>query len=214
MKKFYVALSALAVCFASCKKEEKTDADDTVVKDTVAVEEPAPAQPMDSATVAKAWMAYATPGDMHKMLADEEGKWNCDMTFWMTPDGPPEKYTTGCEVKMILGGRYQQSTYSGDMMGMPFEGIATVAYNNTTNQFTSTWIDNMGTGMMILKGTYNGNTRTTTLEGTTMDPITKTEKQVREIYDIVDENTRKMQMFETPKGGEEYKTMEIIMTRK
>lgn len=214
MKKLCIALSAVAVCLASCKKEEKTVIDETVVNDTVAVEEPAPEQPMDSAAVQAAWMAHSTPGDMHKMMADEEGKWNCDMTFWMGPDAPPEKYTSGCEVKMILGGRYQKTVYSGDMGGMPFEGIGTLAFNNTTNEFTSTWIDNMGTGMMVLKGTYNGNTRTTTLTGTTIDPVTKNQRDVREIYDIVDEDTRKMQMFETPKGGEEYKMMEIVMTRK
>ena len=214
MKKLCITLSALAVCLASCKKEEKSSTEDGVVKDTIAVEEPAPQQPMDSVAMAQAWEAYMTPGDMHKMMADEEGRWNCDMTFWMTPDSPPEKHTSGCEIKMILGGRYQHSTYSGDMGGMPFEGVGTLAYNNTTNEFTSTWIDNMGTGMMVLTGTYNNSTRTTTLTGNMMDPVTKNEKKVRETYEAVDENTRKMQMFETPKGGEEYKMMEIVMTRK
>src|SRR5690606_4069409 len=154
----------------------------------------------DSAAMAQAWQAYMTPGDMHKMMADEEGKWNCDMTFWMGPDAPAEKQTAGCEVEMILGGRYQKSTYSGDMIGMPLEGIATLAYDNNTNEFTSTWIDNMGTGMMVLKGKYDSNTHTTTMNGSAVDPMTKQEKQVRETYEIVDENTRKMQMFETPKG--------------
>lgn len=214
MKKFYVMFSALAICLASCKKEEKMDNEDAVMTDTVKTEEPAPKMEMDSAAMAQAWQAYMTPGDMHKMLADEEGKWNCDMTFWMGPDAPAEKQTAGCEVEMILGGRYQKSTYSGDMMGMPFEGVSTVAYDNTTNEFTSTWIDNMGTGMMVLKGTYNGNTRTTTLTGSAVDPMTKQEKKIREIYEIVDDNTRKMQMFETPKGGSEYKSMELVMTRK
>ncbi|QEE50065.1 DUF1579 domain-containing protein [Flavobacterium alkalisoli] len=214
MKKIYVTLSAVALCLTSCKKEEKMDNGDAVMNDTVTTEEPAPKMAMDSAAMAQAWQAYMTPGDMHKLMTDEEGKWNCDMTFWMGPDAPAEKQTAGCEIEMILGGRYQKSTYSGDMMGMPFEGIATLAFDNASNEFTSTWIDNMGTGMMVLKGTYNGNTRTTTLEGSAVDPATKQPKKIREIYEIVDENTRKMQMFETPKGGSEYKSMELVMTRK
>ncbi|MUV02121.1 DUF1579 domain-containing protein [Flavobacterium rakeshii] len=214
MKKIFITLSAVALCFASCKKEEKMDSGEPIMKDSVPTEEPTPMVQMDSATIANAWNEYMTPGEAHKMMANEEGKWNCEMTFWMGPDMPGEKYTSGCEVKMILGGRYQQSTYSGEMMGMPFEGISTVAYDNATNEYVSTWIDNMGTGMMVMRGTFNGNTRTTTLNGTMVDPVTKTAKEVRELYDIVDENTRKMQMFETPKGGKKYKSMEIIMTRK
>lgn len=214
MKKIFITLSAVALCFTSCKKEEKMDSGEPMMNDTVATEEPAPMAEMDSATVANAWNEYMTPGEAHKMMANEEGKWNCEMTFWMGPDAPPQKETSSCEIKMILDGRYQQSTYTGDMMGMPFEGISTVAYDNATNEYVSTWIDNMGTGMMVMRGTFNGNTRTTTLNGTMVDPVTKTVKEVRELYDIVDENTRKMQMFETPKGGKKYKSMEIIMTRK
>ena len=214
MKKIFITLSAVAVCLASCKKEEKMDSGEPMMNDTVATEEPAPMAKMDSATVANAWKEYMTPGEAHKMMANEEGNWNCDMTFWMGPDAPPQKETLSCEIKMILDGRYQQSTYTGNMMGMPFEGISTVAYDNATNEYVSTWIDNMGTGMMVLRGTFNGNTRTTTLNGTMVDPVTKTVKEVRELYDIVDENTRKMQMFETPKGGKKYKSMEIILTRK
>lgn len=214
MKKIFITLSAVALCFASCKKEEKMDSGEPMMNDTVATEEPAPMVQMDSASMAKAWETYMTPSEPHKMMADEEGKWNNEMTFWMGPDMPGEKYTSGCEVKMILGGRYQQSTYSGEMMGMPFEGISTVAYNNATGEITSTWIDNMGTGLMVVNGKYDPNSKSTTMTGTTVNPATKQNIAVREVYTFVDENTRKMEMFETPEGGKEYQSMEIIMTRK
>lgn len=214
MKKIFITLSAVALCFASCKKEEKMDSGEPMMNDTVATEEPTPMVQMDSASMAKAWETYMTPSEPHKMMADEEGKWNNEMTFWMGPDMPGEKYTSGCEVKMILGGRYQQSTYSGEMMGMPFEGISTVAYNNATGEITSTWIDNMGTGLMVVNGKYDPNSKSTTMTGTTVNPATKQNIAVREVYTFVDENTRKMEMFETPEGGKEYQSMEIIMTRK
>ncbi|WP_417368747.1 DUF1579 domain-containing protein [Flavobacterium beibuense] len=214
MKKIFITLSAVALCFASCKKEEKMDSGEPMMNDTVPTEEPVPMVQMDSASMAKAWETYMTPSEPHKMMADEEGKWNNEMTFWMGPDMPGEKYTSGCEVKMILGGRYQQSTYSGEMMGMPFEGISTVAYNNATGEFTSTWIDNMGTGLMVVNGKYDPNSKSTTMTGTTVNPATKQNIAVREVYTFVDENTRKMEMFETPEGGKEYQSMEIIMTRK
>jgi hypothetical protein len=35
---------------------------------------------------------------------------------------------------------------------MPFEGISTLGYDNAKKTFFSTWIDNMGTGMMVMEG--------------------------------------------------------------
>lgn len=215
MKKIQViALSALTLCFASCKDETKTMTDTTVMTDTIVSEVPeTPEVPMDSIAVQKAWEAYMTPGEAHKAMAAEEGSWINEMTFWMAPGAEPHKATSTAEIKMIFGGRYQQTNYTGDMMGMPFEGMALVAYDNTTKEMTSTWIDNMGTGMMVLKGKYDDATKSSNLSGSMVDPVTGKEKQVREVYSFVDDNTRKMEMFEIPEGGEEFKTMEIVMTR-
>ncbi|HET8809956.1 MAG TPA: DUF1579 domain-containing protein [Flavobacteriaceae bacterium] len=222
MKKIFISLSVLALCFASCKEnntETKETTDKSVVADSLAAdslraEKEMPEEPMDSVAMQKAWEAYMTPSDVHKMLAEEVGSWTNEMTFWMVPNGEPTKATSTAEIKMILGGRYQQTNYQGDMMGMPFEGMATVAYDNSTKEIISTWIDNMGTGMLVLRGKYDGTGKTITTTGSMVDPITGKEIKVREVYTIVDDNTRKMEMFYTEKNGEEYKSMEIIMTRK
>ena len=71
-----------ALCFVSCKKEIKAETETTKVADGVKTEEPIVEEPLDSAAQMKAWTAYATPGNPHKMMADETGTWNCDMTFW------------------------------------------------------------------------------------------------------------------------------------
>ena len=42
------------------------------------------AQSQDDAAM-KAWMDYATPGPMQKMIAMADGNWKADMTFWMAP---------------------------------------------------------------------------------------------------------------------------------
>lgn len=214
-----LTLLALIVCFASCKKgaEMKTDTavvSDTIVSDSLAMEERVSEIPLDSAAVQKAWEAYMTPSDVHKMLAEETGSWTNEMTFWMGPDAEPQKAVSDAEIKMILGGRYQQIHYQGDMMGMPFEGIATVAYDNSAKEIISTWMDNMGTGMLVLRGKYDGSGNAITTAGSMVNPVTGKEIEVREVYTLVDENTRKMEMFNTEKNEEEYKSMEIIMTRK
>lgn len=163
----------------------------------------------------KAWEAYATPGDMHKELAKEVGTWTSESTMWMKPNDPnPMKSKGTAEIEMAYGGRYQIGKHKGEFMGMPFEGTSTVAYNNASKKFESTWVDNMGTGVMFMTGTYNPKTKTTTFTGICTDPITGKDKKYRETYTIVDDNTRKMEMFDTDPSGKEYKSMEMVIKRK
>ena len=216
MKKLFILFSAVSLCFISCKNENKEamETETTIVADTTATDEPEMMEePMDSVARQKAWEAYMTPGDAHKGMAADVGKWNDELTFWMGPDAPPEKATATEEIKMIMGGRYQVSSLKGEMMGMPFEGRSTLAYNNATNEYISTWIDNMGTGLSVMRGKYDEASKSTTMNGSMVDPMTGKEKQIRQVYTIVDDNTRKMEMFEASAGGKEMKTMEIIMKR-
>ena len=215
MKKTYLALSVLAVCLASCKGDVKVETT-TADTDTTAVvteEAPAPEVEMDSVAQMKAWQAYATPGDAHKMMAAEVGSWTNEMTFWHGPDEQPMKAISTSEVRMLLGGRYQEMLYKGDMMGMPFEGRSTLAFDNTTKEYTSTWIDNMGTGMMVMKGKMEPGAKSMELTGDMVDPVRGRAVKCREVYTIVDDNTRKMEMFDN-KSGKEFKSMEIVMKRK
>jgi hypothetical protein len=215
MKKIYISFALMALAITSCKKEVKVEeATVEVEKDTVVQQEPAPEQPMDSVAMQKAWEAYATPGDVHKMLAEETGKWDVTMTFWMEPGAEPQVDKATADVKMIMGGRYQEMTFTGKMMGMDWIGKSTVAYNNKSKEITSTFIDNSGTGMMVVKGPYDAEKKSFSLKGETVDPMTGQTVQFREVYTFVDDNTRRMDMFDTKNGKPEYKSLEIVMTRK
>lgn len=87
MKNLFITLLTLVLCFSSCKKEVKTEIETTKVADSVKTEDSIAEQPLDSAAQMKAWIAYATPENAHKMMADETGTWNCDMTFWEKEGG-------------------------------------------------------------------------------------------------------------------------------
>jgi len=217
MKKTILTLAALALMTASCKKAEPATTEPVTVTDSTAVKEETAeaAKPMDSAAMMKAWEAFATPGEAHKMLASENGNWNAEATMWMSPDDQkPQKSTMTASIKMILGGRYQESKYTGNMMGQPFEGISTVGYDNASKEIVSNWMDNMGTNIMQLRGKYDGTSKTMELKGQCMDPMTGKEKAIRETYTVVDANSRKMEMYDTDPSGKEFKSMEIVMTRK
>jgi Protein of unknown function (DUF1579) len=216
MKKVFLSMVVLAMCFTSCKKETRTETETdltTTKTDPLATKEGTPEAPMDSVAMQEAWKKYSTPGDGHKMMADEVGSWDCEMTFWMAPGAPPEKSASTADIKMVMGGRYQEATYKGTMMGKPFEGKSTMAYNNANNEITSTFIDNMSTGMMVGMGTYDEATKTVNLRGEMVNAMTGKKTPYREAYTIVDANTRTMEMFDT-KDGKEYKSMEITMKRK
>jgi hypothetical protein len=213
MKNFIISLAMLVFCLLSCKKETKAESENTKVTDSIKTKDTIAEAPLDSAAQMKAWAEYATPGTFHKMMADETGTWNCDMTFWMEPNAKPEKATSTATIKMILGGRYQEANYSGMMMGQPFEGKSTLAYNNASKEFTTTFIDNMGTGIMVATGKFDEKNKSMELKGDMVNPLNGKKTPYREIYTIVDANTRKMDMFDF-KNGEEYKSMEIVMKRK
>jgi hypothetical protein len=115
--------------------------------------------------------------------------------------------------EMILGGRYLQGTHKGTMMGMPFEGIGTNGYDNSKKIFVSSWVDNMGTGMIYMEGTWDAATNSVTLVGKTTDPLTKKDIPTREIWKFVDDNHQELEMY-FMENGKEFKGMEIKYVRK
>ncbi|HAN66129.1 MAG TPA: hypothetical protein DCQ34_07645 [Chitinophagaceae bacterium] len=161
----------------------------------------------------KKWMEYATPAGMQKMMASWDGNWDEEIKMWMAPGAPEQTMKASCTNRMILGGRYQESTHKGDFMGMPFEGIGTLGWDNAGKFFVNTWIDNFGTGMMISTGTWDEKTQTINLKGSMTDPMTGKPVQIRETLRIVNDDTQIMEQF-TMKDGQEFKNMEIKMTRR
>jgi hypothetical protein len=161
----------------------------------------------------KAWMDYMTPGNVHQMIAKSDGEWSFDMTMWMKPDAPPTNSTGTTVNKMILGGRYQESVHKSTMMGMPFEGHGLLAYDNAKKIFQSSWVDNMGTGIMNMEGPWDEATKSITFTGKMVDPMTGKDMGVKEIFKMVDDNHHVMEMYMT-NDGKEFTTMEIKFTRK
>ena len=160
----------------------------------------------------KAWMAFMTPGEEHKMLAKDDGQWNEEVTVFMDPSVPPMKSKSVCTNTMMLGGRYQRSIHKGDMMGMPFEGESTVGYDNGRKVWFSTWVDNMGTGIMYGEGVFDKSKNALVLTGKMTDPSTSKAVDYKEVMTFQDADHQKMEMYLMVEG-KEIKTMEILFTR-
>ena len=166
-------------------------------------------------------MELAKPGENHKLLADAAGTWDYKVKFWMSPDGPPMESTGTSVARIVMEGRYVITDHSGKMqmpgpdgamMDMPFKGMAVEGYDNAKKKYVSSWIDNMGTGIMNSEGTYDADSKTLTYVAEyEMMPGMKT--KVRQVLKLADKDHRTMEFFED-RGGKEVRTMEIGYTRR
>ncbi len=161
----------------------------------------------------KKWMDYMTPSDVHIMMAKWDGEWNEEIQFWMAPGATVQSMQAACVNKMVLGGRYQESKTTGSFMGMPFEGISTLGWDNARKVLVNTWVDNMGTGMIYMEGNWNDATKSAEFKGKSTDPMSGKSIDIRQVMKIVDDNTQVMEQY-TMQDGKEFKSMEIKFTRK
>jgi len=223
MKQFILTACIISAVLISCTSNEKKGDDTTVTTSsdtsstasTTSNMDETPAAPVDSATMMKNWQAYSTPSAPHAMMAKWNGTWKGKTIMWHAPGAPGDSSTATAVNKMIYGGRYQQSTHLGDMMGMKFEGQSIMGYDNVKKVFQSTWMDNMGTGIMMMEGPWDEATKTLTMTGKMIDPSSGTPKEItmRNVMKIIDDNNHLFEMYCNGPDGKEFKTMEIKLVR-
>lgn len=157
----------------------------------------------------------ATPGAPHAMLAKMAGEWTATVKFLTDPSQPWQEATGTSVVTTLMDGRYIQESNTSVMMGMPFSGMGVTGYDNVLGKYVSTWIDNMGTGIMTSTGTADASGKVISWSGVMSDPITGKAAKERMITTILDDNHHTFEMFSIPPGAKkEMKTMTIDYVRK
>jgi len=168
-------------------------------------------------------MELAKLNQNHKLLADLAGTWNYTVKMWMNPDpsAKPEVSNGTAVRKSMMDGRYFIMDVTGKMQmpgpdgkkkEMTFKGTGIEGYDNVKQKFVGTWIDNMGTGIMMAEGTYDPAAKTFTYTGE-YEAIPGMKQKIREVVKIVDKDHHTFEWYED-RGGQEAKTMEISYTRK
>jgi hypothetical protein len=164
--------------------------------------------------------AMAQPNENHKVLAAAVGTWNYKVKWWMSPDAPPMESTGVSVTKSVMDGRYfiseDNSKMSmpgpdGKMVESNFQGMATEGYDNAKKKYVASWIDNMGTGIMAMEGTYDPATKTLTYEGEEQ-PMPGLKMKMRQKTTALDSDHRRMEFFMI-QGDKEIKAMEITYSR-
>ncbi len=149
----------------------------------------------------KAWQNFMTPGPMHQWMAKHVGTWEAEISSWMGGPEPTKSKATDV-VNMAMNGLYQVADLSGTMMGMPFQGRGTLAYDNAKKQFLMTWIDNFGSGIIIMTGHYDAATKTLHFKGKQTDPVTGKDSNIRQEQKFMDDDNYVLTMYGDVEGKE------------
>jgi hypothetical protein len=186
---------------------------------------PATAQPggADMEKMMQQMMELSKLNENHKLLASLDGTWDCNVKMWMDGDTSkkPDVSKSTAVRKSIMDGRYVIMDVTGKME-MPgpdgkkkeitFKGQGTEGYDNVKKKFVGTWVDNMGTGIMMSEGDYDPATKSFTYTGE-IEAIPGMKQKIREVVKITDKDHMDFEWYED-RGGKEMKTMEINYTKK
>ena len=172
-------------------------------------EPPPPAPSMEE--MMRIYERLGTPGPEHARFQEAVGTWRTEMKMWMGPGEPTVSVGTS-KMEVIFGGRYLQEHYRCTFMEEPFEGLALLGYDNHKKKYVSVWLDNRSTGFMVMEGTYDEATKTTTSVAEYDDPVTGPAK-MRNVMREISKDKHVLEMYQTGSDGQEQQVMEIIYKR-
>lgn len=193
--KVLLALALLVVCTSVVAQEPKNDA-------------------ANQKAMMDAMMKAMMPGDAHKLLNNMVGTFDVKVTAWMMPGQPPMESNGTAVNSWIMGGRFVQQKFSGQFMGQPFEGVGYTGYDNVKKTYWSSWMDNMGTGIMNSTGSTTDGGKTWTFMTSMADPMTGKDAPVEERVTVVDHDHHNFEMWSPGPDGKMMKTMALAYSRK
>lgn len=170
------------------------------------------------------WVALAKPSDHHKALEPTVGSWETTMKMEM-PGMPPMVTKGTAERKWVLGGRFIEERFSGEMMGpdpkspmgfgkVKMEGIGLFGYDNHKNIYTGVWCADNGTQMLTMTGTMPPGSKTLTMYGLMDEPSMKmSDRYCKYVTKFVDADKFVFEVYDLA-AGDNYKVFDITYSRK
>jgi hypothetical protein len=132
----------------------------------------------------------------------------------MDPSQPPMTTLGKSSARMILGGRFLQSDYQGEMMGMPFHGVGIDGYDRIQKRFVSVWMDTMGTMIMTLQGELDDSGKVLTMETEYLDPMTRKRTRARTVTTIVSDDEHTFDYYAPGPDGKMFRAMAMVYSRR
>lgn len=169
---------------------------------------------MSEKEMMKAITEAATPGEEHARLDALVGEWTTTGKFWMGPGKEPEVSKGTGSSKWIMGKRFIKEDFTGKWMGQPFTGMGILGYDKVKKEYTSTWIDTMGTGVMSSSGHYDSGKNHLVMDTVFACPMSDGEKKGKAVTRIISKDEHVFEMYDIAPDGTELKMMEIVYKRK
>jgi hypothetical protein len=157
--------------------------------------------------------ALTVPSDPHELLAGTVGDWALTIRVWSAPNTEPQESAGTATGRWILGERFVQTTFEGEVMGREFEALKIEGYENATQEYVSTWRDNLGTYTTIFRGRCGTTCEVRTMTAEFHDPVSTKKLKIKGVTTLTDEEGGyTYESFVVTPDGQEFKNMELVAT--
>jgi hypothetical protein len=134
-------------------------------------------------------------------MAKHVGTWEGTLQQWMDPAAPPTTAKATTVTKLAMNGLYLLDDYSSNMMGQPMQGHSIIGFDKVKKKFVMSWVDNFGSGIVQMEGTYNEASKTLNIVGTQSNPGKGGSSSIRKEQKWIDDATYSITMYGTGHDG-------------
>jgi hypothetical protein len=154
------------------------------------------------------------PGEHHRHLQALAGDWKVATRMWAEPSAPPVESRGKMHASPILGGRFIESRYEGDLLGLLVSGVGIDGYDNRSQKHVGMWIDSQGTALVVLEGSCSEGGKVVTMTADFLDPVDGVAKTMKTVTTVVEDGRVVSETFvRAASGGEFVRTVETVYTR-
>ncbi len=154
------------------------------------------------------------PGEPHELLAGTVGEWDLTFRVWSAPDTEPSESIGTATARWILGDRFVETWFEGEVMGRPFEALKIEGFEKATQEYVTTWRDNLGTYTMVFRGRCGTTCETRTMMAEFLDPVTNQRLKIRGVTTLEPEGGYSYESTIVTPTGVEFKNMELVAERR
>ena len=155
--------------------------------------------------------ALTVPSEPHELLAGTVGDWTLTIRVWSSPEAEPVESVGSATGRWILGDRFVETTFEGEVLGRPFEALKIEGYETANQEYVSTWRDNLGTYTMIFRGRCASTCLSRTMMADFRDPVSTKKLKIKGVTTLTDEEGGyTYESFVVTPDGQEFKNMELV----
>jgi predicted enzyme related to lactoylglutathione lyase len=147
------------------------------------------------------------PGDeAHRGLARLAGRFDAAVKLWSDSTSAPRESSGRIENKLVHGGRFLLSDYSGRLGDKPYTGTNLLGYDDATKRYTNVWVDSTGSSTEVATGTCDAAGKTLTLQATP-------DAKVTWIFRLEDDDHYALELHAGQPGGDDRMFFQVVYTR-